>query len=188
MAEFDFRARIKITRVDSDKSRLPTPSETVGWIVLGLVIACIYWTTKALLALDRQKSVGQFEQVHLPDSLNTSRKTKILKEAPQEFLVNPDRRLVVSWRNPYQCDKEILLSYRPSDNSEAALKTDVLPGLGGNKIFPLVGKTSWQVRWTLRNKATKEPGCKNADYGSMPLDVELFGFTENIPTFSPTKK
>ncbi len=105
MAEFDFRARIKITRVDSDKSRLPTPSETVGWIALGLVIACIYWTTKALLALDRQKSVGQFEQVHLPDSLNTSRKKKVLKEAPQEFLVNPDRRLVVSWRNPYQCDK-----------------------------------------------------------------------------------
>ncbi len=188
MPQFDFRARIKITRVDSDQSRLPTPGETVGWIALGLVIVCIYWTTKALLLLDRQKSAGQFEQVYLPDSLNTSRKTKILKETPQEFLVNPDRRLVVFWRNPNQCDKEILLSYRPSDNSEAALKTEVLPGLGGNKIFPLVGKTSWQVQWTLRNKATKELGCKNADYGSMPLDVEVFGFTEKIPTFSPIKK
>lgn len=188
MPEFDFRARIKITRVDSDQSRLPTPSETVGWIALGLVIVCIYWTTKALLLLDRQKSAGQFEQVYLPDSLNTSRKTKILKEAPQEFLVNPDRRLVVFWRNPNQCDKEILLSYRPSGNSEAALKTEVLPGLGGNKIFPLVGKTSWQVQWTLRDKAKRELGCKNADYGAMPLDVEVFSFTENIPTFSPTKK
>jgi hypothetical protein len=186
--EFDVRAKIKITRIDSDRSRLPTPSQTFGWIALGLVIAFIYWTTKALLALDRQRSAGQFEQVYLPDSLSTSRKTKIPKEAPQEFLVNPDRRLVVFWRNPNQCDKEILLSYRPSDNSEAALKTEVLPGLGGNKIFPLVGKTSWQVQWTLRNKATKELGCKNADYGSMPLDVEVFGFTENIPTFSPTKK
>ena len=188
MPEFDVRAKIKITRIDSDRSRLPTPSQTFGWIALGLVIAFIYWTTKALLALDRQRSAGQFEQVYLPDSLSTSRKTKIPKEAPQEFLVNPDRRLVVFWRNPNQCDKEILLSYRPSDNSEAALKTEVLPGLGGNKIFPLVGKTSWQVQWTLRNKATKELGCKNADYGSMPLDVEVFGFTENIPTFSPTKK
>ena len=188
MPEFDFRARIKITRVDSDQSRLPTPSETVGWIALGLVIVCIYWTTKVLLLLDRQKSAGQFEQVYLPDSLNTSRKTKILKETPQEFLVNPDRRLVVFWRNPNQCDKEILLSYRPSDNSEAALKTEVLPGLGGNKIFPLVGKTSWQVQWTLRDKAKRELGCKNADYGAMPLDVEVFSFTENIPTFSPTKK
>ena len=188
MPEFDFRARIKITRVDSDRSRLPTPSETVGWIALGLVIVCIYWTTKVLLLLDRQKSAGQFEQVYLPDSLNTSRKTKILKETPQEFLVNPDRRLVVFWRNPNQCDKEILLSYRPSDNSEAALKTEVLPGLGGNKIFPLVGKTSWQVQWTLRDKAKRELGCKNADYGAMPLDVEVFSFTENIPTFSPTKK
>lgn len=188
MPEFDVRAKIKITRVDSDRSRLPTPSQTVGWIALGLVIALIYWTTKALLLLDRQRSARQFEQVYLPDSLSTSRKTKILKEAPQEFLVNPDRRLVVSWRNPNQCDKEILLSYRPSDNSEAALKTEVLPGLGGNKIFPLVGKTNWQVQWTLRNKTTKELGCKNADYGSMPLDVEVFGFTENIPTFSPTKK
>ena len=94
MPEFDVRAKIKITRVDSDRSRLPTPSQTVGWIALGLVIALIYWTTKALLALDRQRSAGQFEQVYLPDSLSTSRKTKILKEAPQEFLVNPDRRLV----------------------------------------------------------------------------------------------
>lgn len=188
MPEFDFRARIKITRVDSDRSRLPTPSETIGWIALGLVIACIYWTTKALLALDRQKSAGQFEQVYLPEPLNTSRKTKILKDTPQQFLVNPDRRLVVSWRNPNQCDKEILLSYRPSDNSEAAIKTEVLPGLGGNKIFPLVGKTSWQVQWTLRDKAKRELGCTNADYGAMPLDVEVFGFTENIPTFSPTKK
>lgn len=188
MPEFDFRARIKITRVDSDQSRLPTPSETVGWIALGLVIVCIYWTTKALLLLDRQKSAGQFEQVYLPDSLNTSRKTKILKETPQEFLVNPDRRLVVFWRNPNQCDNEILLSYRPSDNSEVALKTEVLPGLGGNKIFPLVGKTSWQVQWTLRDKAKRELGCKNADYGAMPLDVEVFSFTENIPSFSPTKK
>ena len=188
MPEFDFKARIKITRVDSDQSRLPTPRETVGWIALGLVIAFLYLTTKALLLLERQKPAGQFEQVYLPDSLSTSRKSKSLKEAPQEFLVNSDRRLVVSWRNPNQCDKEILLSYRPSDNSEAALKTEVLPGLGGNKIFPLVGKTSWQVQWTLRDKPTKELGCKNADYGAMPLDVEVFGFTENIPTFSPTKK
>jgi len=186
--EFDVRAKIKITRIDSDRSRLPTPSQTFGWIALGLVIAFIYWTTKALLALDRQRSAGQFEQVYLPDSLSTSRKTKIPKEAPQEFLVNPDRRLVVFWRNPNQCDKEILLSYRPSDNSEAALKTEVLPGLGGNKIFPLVGKTSWQVQWTLRNKAKRDLGCKNADYGAMPLDVEVFGFTENTPAFSPTKK
>ncbi|MFN8734229.1 MAG: hypothetical protein ACK5ZD_13830, partial [Hyphomonadaceae bacterium] len=78
--------------------------------------------------------------------------------------------------------------YRPSDNSEAALKTEVLPGLGCNKIFPLVGKTSWQVQWTLRDKAKRELGCKNADYGAMPLDVEVFSFTENIPSFSPTNK
>ena len=188
MPEYDVRANIKITRVDSDQSRLPTPRETVGWIALGLVIAFMYLTTKALLMLERQKPNGQFEQIYLPEPLAVSRKTKILKEAPKQFLVSPDRRLVVSWRNPNQCDKEILLSYRPSDNSEAALKTEVLPGLSGNKIFPLVGKTSWQVLWTLRDKETKELGCKNADYGSMPLDVELFGFTEDIPTFSPTKQ
>lgn len=186
MPEYDFRAKIKITRVGSDRSRLPNPSETVGWIALGLVIACIYLTTKALLALDRQKSNGQSEQIYLPEPLNVSRKTRILKEAPQQFLVSPDRRLVVSWRNPNQCDKEILLSYRPSDNSEAALKTEVLPGLGGNKIFPLVGKTSWHVEWKLKDTEKKDLTCKNADYGSMPLDVEIFGFTENIPTFAPS--
>lgn len=188
MPDYDVRAKIKITRVDTSRSRLPQPSEMVGWIALGLVIAFIYLTTKALIQLERQKPNAQSEQIYLPEPLNVSRKTKILKEAPQQFLVSPDRRLVVSWRNPNQCDKEILLSYRPSDNSEAAIKTEVLLGLGGNKIFPLVGKTSWQVQWSLRDKATKELGCKNADYGSMPLDVEVFGFTEDIPTFSPTKQ
>ncbi|MFM1975242.1 MAG: hypothetical protein RL145_88, partial [Pseudomonadota bacterium] len=106
---------------------------------------------------------------------------------PQEFKVNPDKRLVVSWRNPYQCDQEVLLSYRPSDNSEAALKTEVLAGLSGNKIFPLVGKTSWQVQWQVRDKDKPEPGCKNANYGSMPENVEVFGFQETIPTFAPPK-
>jgi hypothetical protein len=54
----------------------------VGWIALGLVIVFIYLTTKVVLLLERQRSKEQFEQIYLPEPFNVSRKTKILKEAP----------------------------------------------------------------------------------------------------------
>lgn len=187
MSQFDVRAQIKVKRVDPQRVKKSSASETTGWIALGLVVAFIYLTTKALIALNANAAKPESNEIYLPEPLNVSRKSKIPAQTPQEFKVNPDKRLVVSWRNPYQCDQEVLLSYRPSDNSEAALKTEVLAGLSGNKIFPLVGKTSWQVQWQVRDKDKPEPGCKNANYGSMPENVEVFGFQETIPTFAPPK-
>lgn len=192
MTQIDLRAQIRVKRLGRKRPQPPDPSENTGWFALGVVIVLFYFTTQALLWLDRQKDAINYkssrESFHVPESLKVSGKTKIPASTPQIFNVSADKRLVISWRNPYPCDKELVLYYRPSDNSEAALKREVWPGMGGNRIFPLVGKTSWQVQWEARDKGTRETGCKNANYGAMPEDMEVYGFQETIPSFAPAKK
>lgn len=189
MSQFDVRAHIKVKRIDPERVKKLPVSETVGWTALGLVIAFIYLTTKALwIEWTRIPSGSSPNGVYLPEPLNAGRKIKILAGTTQEFKVNPDKRLVLSWRNPYQCDQEVLLSYRPSDNSKAGFKTEVLTGLSGNKFFPLFGETSWQVQWQVRDKEKSELGCKNANHGAMPDNAEVIGFTETIPAPAQAKK
>ncbi|MCA3694311.1 hypothetical protein [Aquidulcibacter sp.] len=190
MSNYDLKAQIKIRRVAPDHATAPHPSETAGWFALGLVIAFVYLIGKAFFTIEwsRPYSGSGSNGVYLPEPLNASRKIKIPAGTTQEFKVDPGKRLVVSWRNPYQCDQDVLLTYRPSANPDAVLKTEVLAGLGGNKIFPQAGETSWIVQWQLRDTKTAEAGCKNANYGAMPENAEVFGFTERIPAPAPTPK
>ena len=187
MSNYDVKAQIRIRRVDFHRAEAPHPSETAGRIALGLVIAFIYLIGKAFFTIEwsRPHPGSPSKGIYLPEPLNASRKIKIPAETTQEFKVDRGKQLVVSWRNPYQCDQDVLLSYRPSANPEAVLKTEVLTGLGGNKIFPKVGNTSWIVQWQVRDKKTTESGCKNANYGAMPDNAEVFGFTEPIPAPAP---
>ena len=116
--------------------------------------------------------------VWLPEKNRIGGRATFPENTSRVFRVKGNKRLVISWRNPKQCDQEIVLQYRQNPTTKLALSEAVLVGQSGNKIFPKVGDTRWHVQWIARPKATKDPSCVNADYGAMPKKAQVAGFTE----------
>jgi hypothetical protein len=163
--------------------RYPTPAERLPWILLGAVTVIAYGFTQFIHfshrgSLYRTQTGATERPAWLPERRKISDRQTFPENTSRVFRVKGNSRLVISWRNPKQCDQEIVLQYRQSPSTDLVLSEAVLVGQSGNKIFPKVGDTQWHVQWIARPKATNEASCVNANYGAMPPKAEVRGFTE----------
>jgi hypothetical protein len=179
------RSKSSARRVDR-QLRFPSTSEMTPWIVLGVLIVMLYWWVRFDETARRSFSflLTKQDSISMKPAASTRRigaRIKIRLNGSESFKVRAGQRLVIAWKNPKQCDQEILLLYRQNLTIDTALLEARLSGLSGIKFLSEPTDTSWHVQWHLQPKKSMDLTCRNADYGYLPDQAELEAFVEKVP-------
>ena len=166
--------------------RYPSTSEMTPWVVLGVIIVMLYGWVRFDETAHRRFSflLTKQDSISMKPATGIRRigaRIKIPLNGSETFKVRAGQRLVVAWKNPKQCEQEILLLYRQNLKIDTALLETRLSGLSGNKIFSESTDTRWHVQWHLQPKKTIDLTCRNADYGYLPDQAEVEAFFEKMP-------